>query len=79
MKWCLIKNCEFGLEMIVSEFVKEHVSHWPMPQQNVSLGSEQFSCKELCTKVSQIFWLCQKETRRLLDKMEDVSGSFRKI
>ena len=63
VKWCLTKNCEFGAEIAVSESVKGHVLHWPMPQRNVPLGSEQFCCKELCTKVFRIFLLCRKETR----------------
>ena len=42
VKWCLMKNCEFGAEMTVSEWVKEQVLHWPMPQGNVPLGAEQF-------------------------------------
>ena len=79
MKWSQMKNCEFGAEMTVSESVKEHVLHWPMPQENVQFGSEQFCCIELCTEVSRIFLLCQKETRGLSEKMEDVLESFCKI
>ena len=31
------------------------------------------------TRVSRMFLLCRKETNGLLEKMEDVSGSFSKI
>ena len=79
MKWCLVKNSEFGAELTVSESVKEHALYWAMPQGNVPLGYEQFCCKELCTKIFRIFWLGRKETMGLSEKMEDVSKSFRKI
>ena len=54
VKWCLMKNCEFRVEITVSESVKEHVSRWPMLQRNVPLSYEQFCCKELCTKVPNL-------------------------
>ena len=75
VRLCPIKNCELGAERTVSDLVKEHVLHWPMPQGNVPLGFEQFCCKELCTKVSWIFGLCQKETMKSSEKME-VLGSL---
>jgi hypothetical protein len=35
--------------------------------------------RELWTRVSRIFLLCRKETNRLLEKLEEISGSFFKI
>ena len=47
VKWCLMKNLDFGAEITVPESVNEQVLHWLMPQGKVPLGSEQFGCKEL--------------------------------
>ena len=51
--------------------MNEQVLQLAMSQGNVPLGSEQFCCKELCTKVSRIFFLCRKETNGLSEKIED--------
>ena len=53
VKWCLIKNYEFGAELAVPESVKEHILDRTMPQGNVPLGSKQFCCKEMCTNESR--------------------------
>ena len=42
VKWCLMKNCDFGAKTVVLESVNEHILHWPMPHGKVSFGSEQF-------------------------------------
>ena len=43
-----MKNCEFKADMTVSESVKEHVSHWPMPQGNVPIWALNSFAVESC-------------------------------
>ena len=42
VKWCLMKNCNFGAEIAVPKSVNKHILHWPMPHGKVPFGSEQF-------------------------------------
>jgi len=46
VKWCLMKNREFGAKITLPQTVEEHVLQWPIPRGNVPLGSEQFCCKK---------------------------------
>ena len=47
------------------------VLHWPTSQ-----SGDDSCARLLCTRVSRMFLLCRKETRGLLKKMAEVSGSF---
>ena len=43
---------------------------------SINLQGDDSFCRLLSTRVSGTFLLCRKETNGLLEKMEDVSGSF---
>ena len=55
-----MENCEFEAEITMTEFVKEQVLHWPMPQGNVSLGSEQFAVTSCVPKCPGYFCYAEK-------------------
>lgn len=54
MKWCLMKNCEFGAEITLPQSVKEHVLPWRIPRGNVPLGSEKFAVKSYYNKLLEL-------------------------
>ena len=64
---------------MVEESINLQVLHWPSPQEKVPQGGDNSWSRVLWTRVSRIFLLCRKETKGLLEKMEDVSGSFLKM
>ena len=49
------------------------------PQGKVPQRDDNSLGRLLWTRVSRIFLLCRKETKGLLEEMEDVSGSFFKM
>ena len=57
------------------------VLHWPTPQGKVPQGDDNCLGRAAMdrTRVSRIFLLCRKETKGLLQKTEDVSGSIFKM
>ena len=59
---------------MVEESINLQVLHWATPQGKVPQGDDDSRGRLLWTRVSWIFLLCRKETRGLLEKMEDVSG-----
>ena len=79
MKWCLMWSTNLGAEIVVEESINLQVLHWPTPQGKVPQGDDNSWGRLLWTRVSRIFLLCRKETKGLLEKMEDVSGSFFKM
>ena len=64
---------------MVEESINLQVLHWPSPQEKVPQDGDNSWSRVLWTRVSRIFLLCRKETKGLLEKMEDVSGSFLKM
>ena len=64
---------------MIEESINLQVLHWPTTQGKVPQGDDDSWGWLLWTRVSRIFFLCRKETRGLLEKMEDVSGSFFKM
>ena len=64
---------------MVEESINLQVLHWPTPQGKVPQGDDNSWGRLLWTRVCRIFLLCRKETKGLLEKMEDVSGSFFKM
>ena len=64
---------------IVVESIKSQVLHFDDRQGKVLICDVEACASELWTRVSWIFLLCRKETKGLLEKMEDVSGSFFKM
>ena len=66
---------------MVEESIYLQDLHWPTLQGKVprAQGDDDSWGRLLWTMVSWIFLLCRKETRGLLEKMEDVSGSFCKM
>ena len=79
MKWCLVWLTNLGAEIVVEESINLQVLHWPTPQGKGPQGDDNSLGRLLWTRVSRIFLLSRKETKRLLKKMEDVSGSFFKM
>ena len=59
---------------MVEESINLQVLHCPTPQGRVPQGDDNSWRRLLWTRVSQIFLLCRKETKGLLEKMADVSG-----
>ena len=64
---------------MAEESINLQVLHWPTPQGKVPQGDVNSWGRLLWTRVSRIFLLCRKETKGLLEKMEDVSGSVFKM
>ena len=64
---------------MVEESINLQVLHRPTPQGKVPQGDDNSWARLLWTSVSQIFLLCRKGTKGLLEKVEDVSGSFFKM
>jgi hypothetical protein len=67
-----------GAKTIVLESTKLQVLHFDDRQGKVPFCDVEICARELWTRVSRIFLLCREETKRLSEKMEDVSGSFSK-
>ena len=65
-----MEKVNLGAEIVVEESMNLQVLHWPTPHGKVpQSGGDSSWARLLCTKVSQMFLLCRKETR----------GSFFKI
>ena len=61
---------------MVEESINLQVLYWPTPQGKVPQGDDNSWGRLLWTRVCRTFSLCRKETKELLEKMEDVSGVF---
>ena len=61
---------------MVEESINLHVLHWPTPQGKVPQGDDNSWGRLLWTRVSRIFLLCRKETKGLLEKIEEFQGHF---
>ena len=66
-------------EIVVEESIYLQALHWPTPQGKVPQVDDNSWGRLLWTRVSRIFLLWRKETKGLLEKMEDISGSFFKM
>ena len=64
---------------MVEESINLQVLHWPTHRGKVPQGGDNSWSRLLWTRVSRIFLLCRKETKGLLEKIEDASGSFFKM